>query len=132
MLSVAKSRSNADQPAVEANTPDWRTKVNAELDQRPRGTRTKLADHLGISTGHLSEMLGEPTGEPPDQVRFTRYRRQIDEWLWPPLLPLSADTLEIQHIVEGVDRDLLRVLKDMPRDQQRKWAELIISTRKQK
>lgn len=132
MLSVAKSKANAEQPAVEANTSDWRKKVNAELDERPRGERTKLATHLGISTGHLSEMLGEPEDGPPDRQRFTRYRRQIDEYLWPPLLPLSGDTLEIQHIIEGIDRDLLRLLKDMDRDQQRKFAEFIIATRKRK
>lgn len=132
MFGVAKKRAIEADLQVEANTSDWRRKVRAELDKRPRGERAKLADHLGISTGHLSETLADDEDASPDQKRYTRHRRKIDEYLWPPLLPLSGDTLEVRYLLEGIDRDLLKVIKEMDRDTQRKWAEVIIATRKPK
>lgn len=133
MLVVAKKSRTVPEQGAEANTPEWRREVNAELNRRPRGARAQLARHLGISTGHLSEILGED--ERPDVARWTRHKRQIDEFLWPPLLPPAQDTHEARYLIDALhsmDRDLLRALKDMDRDTQRLWAQVIIATRKPK
>lgn len=133
MLAVAKRNRDDAEPGAEANTPEWRREVNTELDRRPRGTRTRLAEVLGISTGHLSEILGKD--EKPGVARWTRYKRQIDEFLWPPLLPPGQDTHEVRYLLDAIsslDRDLLRVLKDMDRETQRLWAQAMIASRKAK
>lgn len=124
---VARKR---DEIATEPNTRQWRERVRAELDSRKRGERARLAAHLGISTGQLSETINESPDEPG--TRYTRYKRGIDEYLWPPLLPPSHDTNELRYLLEGIDsidRDLLRVIRDMDREQQRKLAESIIAMR---
>lgn len=128
MLSVVKkSRAIPDSPlgkipaaGVEANTPEWRDRVNDELD-------------LKISSGHLAETLGPD--EKPGVQRFTRYRREIDEYLWPPLMPLAADTGEVRYLLDGLadaDKDLLRLIRDMNREEQRKLAEMLILMRRPK
>lgn len=146
MYAVArKSRTVAESsagkissPAVEQNTPEWRERVNNELEKRGRGAQADLHRHLKakyprLSTGHLAETLGPD--EKPGQRRYTQYRRDIDEYLWPRLMPLTPDTNEIRYLLDGLedaDKDLLRLIKDMDRDAQRKLAEFLLLNRPSK
>lgn len=124
---VARKR---EEVATEASTLEWRQRVRDELKRRGRGAQAELVKALGIRSSVLSETINESADKPA--TRYTRYRRAIDEYLWPPLLPPAADTNELRFLLDGIteiDRDLLRIIKDMDRDEQRKLAEAIIAMR---
>ncbi len=146
MFAVARKSKRIDSqaqeqipaPRVESTSHEWRARVNAELDARGRGSRAALLRHLQerhpkLSSGLLSETLGP--NERPGQKRWTQYKDEIDQYLWPALMPLTADTGELRHILDGLAPEgieILRELKTMDRDAQRALAAFITSTRKPK
>lgn len=125
-------------PRVSANTTEWRTKANAELDARGRGARADLTRHLRsryptFSSGQLTDILGND--EKPGQKRYSQYIDDINQYLWPKLMPLSQDTDEMRYLLAGLadaDKNLLREILDMGHDEQRALAQFIALTRKPK
>lgn len=125
-------------PTVVANTPEWRGKVNAELDARGRGARADLTRHLKekhptFSSGQLTEILGPD--EKPGQKRYSQYIPEIEAYLWPRLMPLSPDTGEVKYLIEGIanlDKNLVRLMVDLDPDEQHALAQFILATRKPK
>jgi hypothetical protein len=133
MWAVARKQAVDDGGNVEPNTHEWRQRVNDELARRPRGTRARLAEYLKCSTGQLSDTLGPD--KHPNEKRYTRLREGIDRFLWPPLMPITPDTEEVRTLLDGLrdaNKDLLRVIKDMDFNDQRKLAELLLSQRRAK
>jgi hypothetical protein len=87
-----------------------------------------------MSTGALTELLADD--EKPGMSRYSRYVAKVNEFFgWPAqaaMLPLSPDAEEIQYLLEGLadaDRELLRQIRDMGRDEQRALAEMITRLR---
>lgn len=107
--------------------------MSAEIEARGRGTHAAVAKFAGMSTGQLTELLAED--EKPGMSRYSRYVGKVNEFFgWPaePMLPLSPDAEEIRYLLEGLadaDRDLLRQIRDMGRDEQRALAEMITRLR---
>lgn len=103
---------------VSANTPEWRLRVNTELDSRGRGARADLTRHLKekhptFSSGQLTEILGPD--EKPGQKRYSQYIGEIDRYLWPQMMPLSRDALELKHLLDHlleVDKEVIDDLLD--------------------
>lgn len=86
---------------------EWKREVKAKLKDRGRGAHSWLAREIGISTGHLSELLG-PEGRRSEHV--PKISKLLDvEWS-PPIA--SVDVPEIRH-----------VLRRMTPRQQRQFAE---------
>ncbi len=111
-------------------TPEWRHAVRAELQKRPRGALTRLAEAIGASTGQVTELLS-------DESRFSTYVAKVNKYFgWtqpkPPLM--SNDTHEIQYLIEGMGdagRELLRALKEMDREEALAYVRVItLSARK--
>ena len=142
MIALAKKSTAASKRAAEADlvlpiTAEWRNKVSAELEAGGRGSHARLARAIGCRTGQLTELLADdPDDGKPNASRYSRYRAKIDAYFkWPAFMPMSPDTDEVRHALDGianVDLSLLEAIKAMDRDEQRKLAEFIISTRKPK
>ncbi len=115
---AANSARQIPTPKVVANTPEWRARVNRELDSRGRGARADLTRHLKekhptFSSGQLTEILGPD--EKPGQKRYSQYIDEIDRYLWPALMPLSRDTLEVKHLLDRLleaDKEVIDELLD--------------------
>ena len=134
MVTVAKRKN--DEPQVEQITTEWRTDIKSRLKRAGYGAHAKLAKEVGIETARLAEMLADD--ERPGQVRYNRAGAvtRINEALrrlWPELAPPLPDTIEIQHILEGLApemKDAIRRLREMTPDEQRNWAAVITGRRK--
>lgn len=129
MVAVAKS----DRDVVLPVTEEWRHRVTAELAQRGRGAHAALAKAIGCPTGHLTELLAD---EKPDEKVVSRYSRYVEPinnyFKWPSMMPLSQDTAEIQHLLEGLPVDaksLLTALKDLPPEEAKAMITLIMLRR---
>lgn len=125
---VKKSRTVASSPSgqippskIVANTPEWRARVRAELEKRPRGEQARIVEyvkrwHPGFSAGHMTGMLADD--KRPGERRHSIYIELINRYLWPE---------------EGqVDEGLANVLRTMTIDEQRALAEFLSRTRKTK
>lgn len=104
---------------VEANTPEWRARVQAELATRPRGEQARIVEYVQrwyprFSTGTLSGLLAED--ERPGQHRYSRYIPLINRYLWPHESPL--------------DEELLEILRKMDPAEQRALAEFLAARKK--
>ena len=132
MLAVAKK-----QPAdVEPITERWRLDVRERLRLAGRGSHARLAREAKLRSGELADMLADD--ESPGQARHhrsggvTRVNAAIVR-LWPDLLPLSPDTIEVQHVLNGLSPEMraaLRAIRDMPATTQAHWAAVIAATSK--
>lgn len=106
-------------------TPEWRAAVRRELDARPRGALSRLAEAIGASTGQVTDMLS-------DESQYSQYVAKVNKYFgWPdPTPPLaSKDVAEIQYLIDAIGqdgRDLLRALKDMPREERMAYVRLIL------
>lgn len=107
---------------VEANTADWRARVKAELEKRPRGEQAKIVEFVQrwyprFSAGTMTGLLAPD--EKPGQQRYSRYIPLINRYLWP-------------NEFAEMDPALESVIKTMPLDEQRALAEFLKTTRKQR
>lgn len=107
---------------IEANTPEWRARVLAELAKRPRGEQARIAAYVQrwypkFSTGTLSATLADD--EKPGQLRHSKYIPLINRYLWPNEFAEMDPTLE-------------SVIRTMPLEEQRALAEFLKTTRKQR
>jgi hypothetical protein len=80
-----------------------------------------LARAIGCSTGTLAELIADDTS--PTSARYSRYVSKInDHFRWPPIIAGSGDAGELQYLLERLadaDIELLRMIKDMDREEQR-------------
>lgn len=129
---LAVMRRNEQRGEVNTtNTREWREAVRAELERRGRGAQAEMARALGVNSGQISDTLRE-TGE-PDERRHSKYRPQIDAYLAQsrppdPVPSVTRDTSELAYLLEGIaeiDRELLRVLREMTRDEQLAWLKAL-------
>jgi hypothetical protein len=132
MLTVMRRHDAKPEPKPEVNTTNtraWREAVRAELNRRGRGSQAELARALRVNSGQIADVLRE-TGE-PDEHRHTKYRPLIDAYLASTgqadvapsedPIPTSKDTSELTYLLEGlaeIDRDLLREIRGLSRDEQ--------------
>lgn len=105
---------------VEANTSEWRERVQAELAKRPRGEASRVVRYVQrwfpkFSTGTMTGLLADD--EVPGQLRHSKYIPLINRYLWP------------DEFAE-IDPNLERVIKTMPIEEQRALAEFLATTRK--
>lgn len=85
------------QPLPWPVTPEWRKRVRDELDDRPRGEMTKLADHLKVSTGHLSDILS-------GKYQTSDLVEPIHAWFgWEAPLPPTA-SIDAGELLYGANR----------------------------
>lgn len=133
MLTVMRRHDAKPEVKPEVNTTNtkaWRESVRAELNRRGRGSQAELARALRVNSGQIADVLRE-TGE-PDEHRHTKYRPLIDAYLARTAatqaeaveidpIPVTKDTSEVAYLLDGIaeiDRDLLRELREMTRDEQ--------------
>jgi hypothetical protein len=58
-------------------TAEWKAAVRKELEARPRGALTRLAEAIGASTGQVTEMLAE-------DAKYSRYVARVNKYFgWP-------------------------------------------------
>lgn len=123
MLDVAKRGSRAAPAAVLPNLPEWRARVRAELAKGGRGAHAKLARAIGCSTGALAEVIAELDDQRPNAARYSRWVIKINDYFgWTAMMPATKDANEIRYLLEKLadaDIELLRLIKNMDRDEQR-------------
>lgn len=127
MFAVAKKAPEPD--VVLPVTAEWRQRVRDELAARPRGAQAELARAIDCPTGHLTELLADD--DAPKTARYSRYVEPINRYFkWPSMMPLSQDTAELQHLIDGLDveaKDLLRALREMSGDERKAMIALIMA-----
>jgi hypothetical protein len=105
-------------------SPEWRAAVRRELDKRPRGAMTRLAEAIGASTGQVAEMLSEDS-------EYSRYVGAVNKYFgWPePTPPLaSQDVQELTYLLAQIGpegRDLLHALKAMSKEERLAYVRAI-------
>lgn len=104
---------------VEANTPEWRGRVELELSKRPRGEQAKIVEYVQrtypkFSTGTMSGLLADD--EKPGQARYSRYIPLINRYLWPQ--------------ENAIVPPLAEILRRMDPDEQRSLAEFLALRKK--
>ncbi len=99
--------------------------MRAELETRPRGTQSRLAEAIGMSTGQVAELLG-------DDSHYSTYVPKVNQFFgWPAPTPplMSIDNDELQYLIEEIGedaQDLMRALKDLPKEERQAHIRLII------
>jgi hypothetical protein len=97
-------------------TEEWKRAVRGELEGRPRGALTRLAEAIGASTGQVTEMLSEKS-------QYSSYVTKVNAyfgWPAPPPPLVSQDAQEIQYLIKAIGpdaKDLLRALMDMSKEE---------------
>lgn len=87
---------------------EWKREVKAKLKAMGRGAHTRLAREIGISTGHLSELLG-------DEGKRTEHVYKIAEFTgvaYKPPIP-STDASEIAFFLQRLTPRQARELGQM-------------------
>jgi len=82
-------------------TKDWKVKVRAVLEQRGRGSHSRLAEEIGCSTGQLTELLSE-------ESKYSHLVARVNAALgWPPPVPPSAskDSGELAYVFDRMRPD---------------------------
>lgn len=87
---------------------EWKHEVKAKLKERGRGAQAWLAREIGISTGHLSELLG-PDGRRSEHVPKISKLVGVE---WSPPLP-SKDQPEIRHFMRRLSSKQQQALAQM-------------------
>lgn len=112
-------------------TPEWRAAVRRELDKRPRGALTRMAEALGASTGQVAEMLAEDSA-------YSKYVGAVNKYFgWPEPTPplMSADVQELTYLLEAIGpegRDVLHALKSMSREERQAYVRALALSAKRR
>jgi hypothetical protein len=110
-------------------TPEWCERVHQELERRGRGSQSRLAEFLSVSTGHLADHLSGKY-QTSDLVEGIH---EFFEWV-PPVPPTaSLDAGELYHGCVRLDpqqrtfiMDAIAALKgDLGPHQQRTLEEML-------
>lgn len=105
-------------------TPEWRAAVRRELDKRPRGALTRMAEEIGASTGQVTEMLA-------DDSAYSKYVGAVNKYFgWPEPTPplMSADTQELAYLIATIGpdgRELLHALKAMTKEERQAYVRVL-------
>lgn len=93
-------------------TPEWQQRVLDALARSPRGEHARLAEAIDCSTGTLTELLSPSREDRPSERRYSKYVEPINRYFrWPSMMPLSPDSAEMRHIIEGLSPKQLELVR---------------------
>ncbi len=89
--------------------PLWRERCKAVLDERGRGSRTRLSEEIGISTGAITQILD---GHHKKSEHVLAISKALG--VEPPPNPADPGAMaELLEVAEGLDQEGLDLLLEM-------------------
>lgn len=111
----------------------WLDRLDERLEHEGRGAPMRLCEAIKCSSGQLADLRKrDDDGNPVSKTSWMV--RAIDRhYKWPPMMPLSPDTAELQHLLDGLDvdaKELLAQIRSLPKEEQRAMVGLIMARKK--